>query len=289
MASPGSGRGTSVIALASLFFALMAVATRTLAGAVPAAQVSAVRFAVGLAGAVLLLVLRRRGPDLRAWRLLALRGVLGGAAVLTYFFSIEALGAAPATVLNYSSPVFASLFAFLFLKERSSVASRFGLALATLGAGLVAWASGGGHGSGRAHTLGIVAGLLTPVIGGAAMATIRRVRDETDSLSVFLAFCLVGLVMSLPLSLASWVPITSSVAPTLLAVGALGLLGQLLFTWGMGHTTATLGSATTQLVPVLAWILAIGWLHESVSALAVVGAILCVGGVLVGVVRWRSA
>ncbi len=287
--SPAEGpvRGTSIIALASLFFALMAVCTRTLAGQVPAAQISAIRFAVGLGGSVVLFGLRRRGPDLKRWPLLALRGLLGGAAVLTYFLSIESLGAAPATVLNYSSPVFASLFAFLFLKERSSWASRVGLALATVGAALVAWA--GGQSATQASTVGVVAGLATPVLGGAAMTTIRKVRDDTDSLSVFFSFCLVGLLMSLPLTVGRWVSLTAPVAPALAAVGVLGLLGQLLFTWGMGHTSTTLGSATTQLVPVLAWILAIGWLKESVSALAVVGAVLCLSGVMVGVVPWRRS
>lgn len=121
------------------------------------------------------------------------------------------------------------------------------------------------------------------------MTTIRKVRDDTDSLSVFFSSSLVGLLMSLPLTAGAWVPLTASVAPTLAVVGLLGLLGQLLFTWGMGHTTATLGSATTQLVPVLAWVLAIGWLKETVSAMGVVGAILCLGGVLVGVVPWRHS
>ena len=278
-------RGTSVIALASLFFALMAVATRTLAGKVPAAEVSALRFVVGLVGAAVLFVGRRRGPDLKRWPLLALRGFFGGGAVLTYFLSIETLGAGAATVLNYSSPVFASMFAFLFLKERPSRASRVGLVLATAGASLVAWS--GAQSSTDARTLGIIAGFASPILGGAAMATIRKVRDDTDSLTVFLAFCLVGLLMSLPPALHSWVPVTRSSAPALLAVGVLGLLGQLFFTWGMGHTTTTAGSATTQLVPALAWVLAIGWLHEAVSVVAVVGALLCVAGVLVGVVPWR--
>lgn len=207
--------------------------------------------------------------------------------MLTYFLSIEALGAAPATVLNYSSPVFASLFAFLFLRERSSWASRVGLVVATCGAALVAWA--GGQSATETRAVGVAAGLATPILGGAAMTTIRKVRDDTDSLSVFFSFCLVGLLMSLPLTAGAWVPLTSSVAPTLAAVGLLGLLGQLLFTWGMGHTTATLGSATTQLVPVLAWVLAIGWLKETVSVMGGVGALLCLGGVLVGVVPWRRS
>jgi hypothetical protein len=68
----------------------------------------------------------------------------------------------------------------------------------------------------------------------------------------------------------------------------LSIAGQLLFTWGMGFTSATAGSATTQLVPAVAWTLALGWLGEPVTVLGVVGALLCVSGVLLGVVPWRE-
>jgi drug/metabolite transporter (DMT)-like permease len=56
----------------------------------------------------------------------------------------------------------------------------------------------------------------------------------------------------------------------------------------MGHTSATVGSATTQLMPALAWTLAIGWLHEPVAPLAVFGAALCVGGVATGALSARA-
>ena len=101
--------GLVAIAASALFFALMAVTTRTLAGRVPAPQVSLVRFAVGLLGAGVLFLARGRGPDLRRRGLLVLRGGFGGAAVLTYFVAIERLGVAPGTVLNYTAPVFASV------------------------------------------------------------------------------------------------------------------------------------------------------------------------------------
>jgi drug/metabolite transporter (DMT)-like permease len=264
----------------------MAITTRTLAGRVPAAQVSLVRFVVGLSGAGVLFLARRRGPDLRRWGLLVLRGGFGGAAVLTYFLAIERLGAAAGTVLNYTAPVFASVFAHLFLGERSAWTARSGLVLATLGAALVAFSSASASPL-ATPVVGVLAGLSAPVFGGAALTAMKKVRDDTDALSVFFALCAVGLVLSLPFAVNSWVPIDETTLVPLLAIGGLGLLGQLLLTWGMGHTTATAGSATTQLVPAFAWVLALGWLHEAVQPLAVLGAALCVSGVVGGVIPWR--
>ena len=45
--------GVAVIAVSSLFFGLMAVMTRLLSGEVPAAQVAAIRFAVGIVSLLL--------------------------------------------------------------------------------------------------------------------------------------------------------------------------------------------------------------------------------------------
>lgn len=279
--------GTAVIALSSLFFGLMAVLTRLLAGQVPAAQVAAIRFAIGLVGCGLLFAWQRQRPNLVQWRLLGLRGLFGGVAVVTYFFAIERLGAAPATVLNYSSPIYAAVFAAWFLGETSTPARRVGLLVATSGAVLVTFSSGS-----SAHPLvpdvGAIAGVLSALAGGAAMTVIRRLRNDTDALTVFFAFCLVGFGVSLPLAAPGWVSMSGSALGLCLAVGLLSIAGQLLFTWGMGFTSATSGSATTQLVPAVAWVLALGWLGEPVTTLGVLGALLCVGGVLLGVVPWRE-
>lgn len=279
--------GTALIAVSSLFFGLMAVLTRLLAGQVPAAQIAAVRFAVGLVGCGLLFAWSRRLPRLVQWRLLGLRGLFGGVAVVTYFFAIERLGAAPATVLNYSSPIYAAVFAAWFLGETSTSIRRVGLLIATSGAVLVTFSSGSAA-QPLVPDLGAIAGVLSAVAGGAAMTVIRRLRDDTDALTVFFAFCVGGFLVSVPLAAPGWVPMSGHSLAICLAVGVLSIAGQLLFTWGMGFTSATSGSATTQLVPAVAWSLALGWLGEPVTVLGVVGALLCVSGVLLGVVPWRE-
>ena len=279
--------GIAVIAVSSLFFGVMAVLTRLLAGQVPAAQVAALRFAVGIVGCGFLFAWKRRKPNLTQWRLLGLRGFFGGVAVVTYFFAIERLGAAPATVLNYSSPIYAAAFAAWFLGETSTPMRRLGLVVATSGAAFVTFST-----TSMDHPLvpdvGALAGILSAITGGAAMTVIRKLRDDTDAITVFLAFCVVGLLVSAPLAAPGWVATSASALTICLTIGVLSIISQLLFTWGMGFTSATMGSATTQLVPVVTWTLALGWRGEPVTTLGVIGAVLCVSGVLLGVVPWRD-
>jgi drug/metabolite transporter (DMT)-like permease len=272
--------GTIAIVIACFFLAGMAVLARTLNGRVPSAQVVLLRHAVGVLGIGLFFLLRKRRPLMVRRRLLILRGVLGGATVLTYFHAIEHLGAAPATVLNYVGPVYAAAFATLFLGERQTKRTIAGLTLGTLGSISVALASASGSGTGS--LLGAMSGLVSGVLAGAAMATVKAVREEVDAGTIFLAFSVVGGLMSLPFAMADWVPLSLGDATVVLTVGALALIGQTIYTWGMGYTSATSGSATTQLVPILSWVLAVTLLQEPVVPLSAFGALLCVLGVVVG-------
>lgn len=261
--------------------------TRLLAGLVPSSQVATVRFLVGITACVAFYVLRRERPQLGQWRSLMWRGLFGAVAVLSYFFAIERLGAARATVLNYSSPIYAAFFASWFLGETSSAMQRVGLVVATIGAALVTMSTGSELNP-FVPDVGAIAGVISAIAGGAAMTVMRKLRRDTDAITVFFAFCVVGALVSAPLAAPSWVPLAGTTLGICIAVGVLSIGGQLLLTWGMGFTSATLGSATTQLVPVVAWVLALSLLHEPVTALGVVGALVCVSGVLLGVVPWRA-
>ncbi|MDX2011058.1 MAG: DMT family transporter [Myxococcaceae bacterium] len=283
-----SRRGTWLIVVSSVFFAVMAVLARHLSATVPAAQLSFVRFAVGAVVMTGWFLARRQGPDVRRPVKLLLRGLFGTGAVLTYFIAIERLGSGPATVLNYCSPIWAAVFAGLVLGERPSGLARLGLLLATVGAVLVSLATGEFK-EPLSPGLGGLAGLASGVFGGAAITVIRSLRHDTNAATVFFAFSVVGAAVSGPLAAPGWAPLEGGLLVGCLVMGALSVGGQLLFTFGMGFTSATAGSATTQLVPVLAWVLGLTVLHEPLVPLSALGALLCVSGVLLGALRPMAA
>ena len=283
-----SRRGTWVIVVSSVFFSSMAVLARHLSKDVPAFQLSLIRFAVGAVLMSSWFVIRRRPPDVRRPVLLGLRGLFGAGAVLTYFIAIQRLGSGPATVLNYCSPIYAAIFASWLLKERLTGLMRMGLGVATVGAVLVSIATGE-FSTPTQPGLGGLAGLASGILGGAAITVIRSLRSDTDSPTdsptVFFAFSSVGLLVTAPLALPGWVALDGALLPLALLMGVLSVGGQLLFTYGMGFTSASAGSALTQLVPVLAWVLGVVLLSEPIIPLSAAGALLCVGGVALGALR----
>ncbi len=276
-----SGIGT--IALASFFFAAMALLTRHVSASVPAAQLVVIRHGVGLLTAGSLMLLLRRRPNFARPGLLFLRGLLGGISVLGFFYAIAHIGAGPATVLNYCAPIYAACFAALFLKEKAPPLLWLGLLLSTVGAACVTLSNSSG--TQFQFDFGTLVGIVAGVAGGAAMTTVKAARGDSDALTVFLSLTVVGGAMALPSALWGWAAMSLSTFAASVAIGLLASVGQLLFTYGMGYTSATAGSAMTQLVPALVWMASVLFLRLDVAALALVGAVLCTLGVLLTVVR----
>ncbi len=264
----------------------MAILAKSVSATLPSSQIVAVRFFVGILGAGVLFGAARHGPDLRRWRLLLARGFFGGLAVTCYFFAIAQLGAGPATLLNYLAPVYASVFAAVLFKERPGLVLYLGLALATVGGVLVTAGTGF---TAVGPTLGALAGVAAGVLGGASMTGVHALRKDTDATTVFFAFCVVGFAVSAPIAAAQWAPLTPALTGRLLLIGVLSLAAQMLFSYGMGFTTATRGSATTQLIPVVTWAASALMLGEWPRAVSLAGALMCLAGVLIGLLPRHRA
>ncbi len=275
--------GLGWIALSCAFFASMAVCVRLSLPVLSGPQLGIVRFVFGAGALLLFYAARRRFPPLLHPGKLFLRGALGGIAVLLYFVSISRLGAGPATMLNFLSPIYAALYAVVVFKERPKPGLVLGLLIATAGA-LVITASTGEI---TFTHLGIggVAGLLSGVFGGLAMATVHSLRQDTSADVIFFAFCAVGLLVISPFAMSTpWPEFTPALILIMFAVGAFSLLGQLLYTYGMGFTSASSGSAATQLTPAFTFLFSALFLAEVPQPLTVLGALLCFVGVVVGMI-----
>lgn len=271
-------RGISLITASSFCFALSAILARIAAVDVPSPQLVLIRFLVGLVACVGAFLVLRRWPNLSAWRLLLARGGMGAVTVLLYFFAIAKVGAAVATVLFYCSPIYAALFARLFLKERPSRWMAVGLLLTTVGAALVSFKPSAEVTD--TWRWGATAGVLAGVLGGASLTVTKAARGVADTWTVFFAFSVIASFVAAPLAVPGWVPVFGTpLAATVLGMALASLLAQLLLTHGLGLVSATLGSALTQLVPVLAWALALTVMQEQVTTAAILGALLCMSGI----------
>ena len=243
----GPADGLVTILAASFLFGVMAVCVRAVSTEIPPAQVAFVRFAGALALLVGTAGRRALRPAAAPVRVLVLRGVFGGGAILLWFHGIRDAGAALATVLHSAYPVFAAFFAALLLGERVTPATAAALALNLSGAALVV---GGELNLETATTRGAFLSLAAAVLAGAAVTTARHLRARESATVVTTWFMLTGTAMSAP-ALALGMPSLSAttvaglVGIVLTSTGAQWLLHE-----GLGTTTAARASlaAATNIV-----------------------------------------
>lgn len=282
-AASGSQQARGALLLSALLFGAMAVSARGAAAELSGAQVAFVRFAIGL---LVVLGLRAVRPEMvRVTRpgILVARGVLGGCAVLLYFSSIARLPVGLATLLNYTFPLWAAVFAAFFLQERIGLQVGAGMLLATAGlvvvvgpSALVEAVRGAGD---PAVAAGLLAGGISSIFGGAATTAVRSARRTETAWAIFGAFCLGGMVVCAPFALADWRPVSAHTGLLLVLAGLFSVGAQVLFSWSLGFVTAGAGSLSAQLTVVASYALAAVVLGEPVGVNALVGGGIVMAGV----------
>ena len=258
----------------------MAVLARSVSGQVPVGELVFIRMAVGLVAVSAYYAVSGRRPHLAHPYLLASRGLFGSVAVTLYFLSIEHMPVGPATLLNNTSPGFAAVLAALLLRERLSLKMGAGLAVALVGAAVVVLGTAP-PGQPLQFGLGAIAGLLGAALSAGALVSIRALRSDTDSVTVLFSFFLIGSLVTLPLAGVDLQALSPPLWISSVGVGLLSLAGQLFLTYGLAYVPTASGTATTLLTTVFSWGMGFVLLHEPINALSGLGALLCVGGIVI--------
>ena len=271
----GPGAAGLTVAVSAIGFGVMVVLAKGASVRLPGPEVAWLRFAIGLVSCVIAHRFRPLRPhNLRA---LFIRGTLGGSAVLTFFLAVEHLPVGVATLLNYTAPLWASLWAAVFLTERAPKLVFAAMAVAFSGVLLVIKGESPALelGAGRWELVGVLSGMLS----GASVATIRELRRSDGPWEIFLAFNLGGLLVCGPLTLAGWLFPTPVEWLVLLAIGLLSVAAQLGFTWALRYSTAAGSGVLMQLTPVTALVGGALWFGDRIAPVAWLGAGIALLGV----------
>ncbi len=279
-------RALAMVALAALAFGAMAFQVKLAARTLPAAEITLFRFLFMLVPFAVVPGLARRAARWQRLDLLLYRGLFGGTAVLLYFFSIAHIPVGVATLLNYSSPVWAVPLAAITLGDRVRPALVVPFAVALTGMGLVTGAVGPGLGFPR---LGVweLAGLASSMLSAAAVVAIRAARRTESSWAIFGSFTLFGLFVAVPFALPVLRPPDAAEWLLLGGIGAASIVAQLAMTHAYRWVTNLQAGVIAQLTVVVSMTLGVLVLGEPFGTAKLVGSVLALSGV-VGVV-WLQA
>lgn len=233
------GLGTRWMIAASLSFSVMAAASKHLGPDIPAVEKAFWRSLFSVIAT--LWAIQRAGISLRTNRtgLLGLRGLLGMFGLISYFEALDRVPMGNAVTLYGTNPLFAGLFAAIFLKEKFKWPQILTVFLCLLGVFMVSQPKT------DAPLLGSLFALSCGIFSGIAYSLVRGLNRTEHPLLIVLAFPLVSLPICLVWSLPNWVWPSGWQWLWLFLIGAGTQGGQVCMTYGFKYHTALRASQLT--------------------------------------------
>lgn len=262
--------------LSALFFALMQTLVKISATTVGTMQQVFSRNLISMFIAFLLLK-RKRLPLLgpREYQLpLFVRSFLGFVGVVMLFYATIGARQADIALLNRTSPIWVSLFAMLFLREKLSRV-QIPVVLLCLAGAFVAMQP-----SFHSNFLPLLLALLTAVSSGLAYTMIAFCKGHVNPLTVIFHFSLFSTVAGGILMIPSFVKPTWQDLIMLGLIGIFGAGGQICLTYAYQKAPASEVSIYDYSGIIYSALLGYFLLGEELSLSTVVGACLITGGAL---------
>ncbi len=248
---------------------------------VPAAEAAFLRYVLGL---VFLLPVLGRLLSLRLNRQMVSvfvgRGAVHTVAVALWFFAMARIPIADVTAMNYLSPVYVTLGAAFFLREKLALRRILAVCAAMIGALIIL--RPGFRELGNGH----LAMLLTAVCFGASYLLAKRASEQCDPLVVVSMLSITVTIGLAPLAWSVWITPTITEVIILFAVACLATIGH--YTMTLAFQAAPL--AVTQPVTFLqlVWAVLLGYFvfGEGIDGFVILGGLVIIGAI--SFISWRE-
>lgn len=208
------------------------------------------------------------------------RAFLGFIGVVLNFYAITHLKLADSQILNRISPVWVSIFALFFLKEKLTKTQIFAIVIAIAGSTLVIKPKF------SFDMLPALAGFASSITAGAAYTLVRHLRGREEPMVIIFYFSLISLLLSIPLMLTNFVIPSLYEFITLLLTGIFASIGQFGLTHAYKYAKASEVSVYTYSGIVFASIIGFFIWKEIPDTLSIIGGVLII---LSGYIAYKKA
>jgi drug/metabolite transporter (DMT)-like permease len=277
--SPLLSQGLRFMVAGAFCFSLMSLLVKVAGQRLPSQQIVLARSVI--MAALAWYALRQAGVPLAGTRrrLLVVRGLLGFGALSCFYYALVHLPLAEATVLQYTNPAFAAVFAIFALGEVLRRREVLSIALSLTGVLLVARPAALFGGAASLDPLAVLVGLIGAVLSAAAYVVVRMLGSE-HHMVVILYFAVISAVGAVPATVAHALAPTPFEWLVLVGVGITTHAGQIFMTRGLHLERAGRATAAGLVQIVFAAALGLIFFGDLPAPLAVAGAALIIAGVL---------
>lgn len=274
-------RGVMLMLTSVALFSLNTLVIRGIAMRFPEADGWVASLFRGTLGLVVVFALHGWGRGLEprrlfSNRLVTLRGVIGGMATLVFYITIVKLGAARAVILNLTYPVFATIIAAVWLKEKLSRGAVFWMISGLCG--LAVFLSDDGK---LMHPSPYdLLALFGAIMAGWVVVVIRRLRHEEHPATIFASQAVYSFALAAPAAVKlPQLPLNAWIG---LSIGAVIVAqAQLVMTRAYQTMTVAKGSSIQMLLPILTGLGGFLCLGEAFHPIGLIG------GGLTLIATWR--
>ena len=214
-------KGIIFIIMSAFGFAMMSAFIK-LSGDLPSFQKTFCRNSISVIVALTLIV-KNKGSFFGKkdnQKLLILRSTFGTIGILLNYYAIDRLVLSDANMLNKLSPFFVIIFSAIFLKEKIKPNQFFALAVAFLGALFIIKPSF------SFEMIPALAGTLGGISAAAAYTCVRSLGGKEKPDTIVFYFSLFSSIVTLPLMLISYKPMSIIQFTYLILAGIFASLGQ---------------------------------------------------------------
>jgi drug/metabolite transporter (DMT)-like permease len=220
------------------------------------------------------LILKQKIPILgNNKRLLLLRAILGVFSMTLFFLSIKYLGIGVSVSIRYLSPLFATIFALFFLKEKVKPIQWVLILLALLGVFLI-----NGFEQ-NISSIGILFALLSAISVGLIFVITSKIGNSENSLVIVNYFMFFTLIFGAFTSFSYWIIPNLKELLLLLFSGVFGFIGVFYMTKSFQNSKVNLVAPIKYLEVILAIIIGFFYFDENYTIYTLIGVILILIGI----------
>ena len=235
------------LVFASLFFSLMTLCVKKIDERIPIYELVFFRSLISL----LITSLIIKTKDINPWgnnqKLLLLRGFLGTVALICIFYAIRNMPLSISTVIQYTYPIFISIFAGIFINEKITKNTVMALILGWMGILVILNQSQLANINVEIEKLSISIAFLGAISTALAYVTVKKLSATEDIFIIIKYFPLVSVITLLPIVLVNWVTPNLNDFVWIIGIGIFTQLGQTFLTIGLKNLPASEASTINYL------------------------------------------
>ena len=274
------------LVFASLFFSLMTVCVKKIDEAIPIYELVFFRSIFSLIITSLIIKKKRINPWGKNKALLILRGLLGTTALICIFYSIRNMPLSISTVIQYTYPIFISIFAALLFKEKINFKLISALFLGWFGILIILnpYQSKLYEIDNFSIFIAFVGALTTSL----AYIAVKKLSSREDIFIIIKYFPLISVITLLPIVCLNWITPQVNDLIWIIGIGIFTQAGQTFLTLGLKNLPASQASSINYLQVLFGSIWGIYIFGENITLNFVIGSLFVLLGTIISTSKMQK-